>query len=136
MSITTCGILFANDGKLLVGHVAGQEHWDIPKGKIELNETPMEAAIRETYEEAGILVLSEQLTDLGEVPYRRGKQLHLFMHLGESPKTADILDAIAPNTRKELDDFCYVDLSELHLFLNKRMMRALGRAIFHNLGTL
>ena len=49
-------VLFRNDsGKnefLLLNYPQG--HWDFVKGKVELNETPHETAIRETKEETGI----------------------------------------------------------------------------------
>ena len=132
MSKLSCGILFIKDCKLLIGHVTGQKHWDIPKGKIEDGETPIQAAIRETYEEAGIVVQETELRDLGQHPYRRGKQIHLFVYTGNPPRTKDCIEAIATYKVKELDDFQYNEFGDLHKFLNERMMRALGRALFTN----
>lgn len=134
MSTVSSGILFINDSKLLIGHVTGQAHWDIPKGKIEDNETPIEAAIRETYEEAGIVVFPYELKDLGMVPYRQGKQLHLFAYIGTPPSTDTCIDSLKHSkSRIELDDFKYAEFGELHLFLNQRMIRALGRVLFNNI---
>ena len=49
-------VLFRNDSNknefLLLNYPQG--HWDFTKGKIEQNETPHDAAIRETREETGI----------------------------------------------------------------------------------
>ena len=49
-------VLFRNDSNknefLLLNYPQG--HWDFTKGKIEQNETPYDAAIRETREETGI----------------------------------------------------------------------------------
>lgn len=131
----SCGILFVRDGHLFIGHTTGQKHWDIPKGKIEPGETPIEAAIRETYEETGYVVRDESsLRDLGEVPYRRGKQLHLFMYTGSSfPDVNECKRIIAKRDVRELDDFQYVDFGDAPKYLNARMLRAIGRAVFQRL---
>ena len=53
MMRTVAGLLvYWNDKVLLVK----QKAWSIPKGKVEENETFLEAAIRETAEETGIHV--------------------------------------------------------------------------------
>ena len=46
------GILTDAKGRLLCIHRLG--HWDLPKGKLEQNETPEEAAAREVQEECGV----------------------------------------------------------------------------------
>ena len=53
---------------------------DIPKGKIESGETPIQAAIRETFEETGLSLKSNELKDLGEMAYSNDKNIHLFVH--------------------------------------------------------
>ena len=70
-------------GKVLACHAPNKEQgeftYDIPKGHIEEGEMPLPAALRELREEAGIL--PEQLSDIyeiGRVPYRKDKGLHLF----------------------------------------------------------
>lgn len=53
------GLLILRDGKvLLYRRVRPPEagHWNIPGGKIDLYETGMDAAIRETFEETGLVV--------------------------------------------------------------------------------
>lgn len=51
--------------------------WGIPKGAIDGNETPEEAARRETWEETG--VTAGDLVSLGTVTYRKsGKLIHGF----------------------------------------------------------
>ena len=68
--------------RLLVSHPTGnprdgRHSWDIPKGHIEEGETPIEAAYRELCEETSLTSV-EQVYEIGRVPYRSNKALHLF----------------------------------------------------------
>ena len=75
----SCGVVILNpDRELLLCHVTGQNHWDLPKGGIDPGETPLQAALRETREEAGLQLDAQALLDLGRVPYTNKKNLHLF----------------------------------------------------------
>ena len=75
----SCGVIILNDqAELLLCHVTGQAHWDLPKGGIASGETPLQAALRETREESGLLLDAGALLDLGQMPYRSRKDLHLF----------------------------------------------------------
>ena len=75
----SCGvILLDSSGRVLLAHATGTDHWDIPKGQGEPDETPIEASLRELREETGIVLAPERLTDLGRFAYRPDKDLHLF----------------------------------------------------------
>lgn len=75
----SCGVVILNpDRELLLCHVTGQNHWDLPKGGIDEGETPLEAAIRETREESGLRLQPDDLHDLGRFAYTNKKNLHLF----------------------------------------------------------
>jgi len=55
----SCGIvLFYSDEFLIIQHSTKSDevegHWDFPKGHVEGNETDLETATRELYEETGI----------------------------------------------------------------------------------
>ncbi|HEL9629766.1 TPA: NUDIX hydrolase [Streptococcus suis] len=41
-------------------------YWDIPGGRVEENELPCDAAVRECFEETGILITKENLTIIHE----------------------------------------------------------------------
>lgn len=63
-------------------------NWDFPKGRVEPGETPLDAAIRETAEEAGI---SDLALRWGEgycetLPYRQGKVARYY--LAETTRTS------------------------------------------------
>lgn len=75
----SCGIVLLDpDGRVLLAHATGTNHWDIPKGQGEPGETEVASARREMVEETGIDVNAERLIDLGRFVYRRDKDLHLF----------------------------------------------------------
>ena len=75
----SCGVVVINDAaELLLCHVTGQNHWDLPKGGPNEGETPLQAALRETREETGLALDASGLLDLGRMPYRARKDLHLF----------------------------------------------------------
>ena len=81
----SCGIVILDPTRqLLLCHVTGQRHWDLPKGGIHDGETPAEAAVRETMEETGLIFAPEALVDLGRFAYTGKKDLHLFAALGGS----------------------------------------------------
>ncbi|WP_105116703.1 NUDIX hydrolase, partial [Streptococcus suis] len=42
------------------------QYWDIPGGRVEENELPRDAAVRECYEETGISIAKENLTIIHE----------------------------------------------------------------------
>ena len=76
---TSYGVLIFNEQhQLLVAHVTGKHVWDIPKGGAESGEAPIEAAVRETFEETGVVLNPGDLQDLGLHPYLPAKDLHLF----------------------------------------------------------
>ncbi|MES2100638.1 MAG: NUDIX domain-containing protein [Pseudomonadota bacterium] len=78
----SCGVVILNrDRELLLCHVTGQNHWDLPKGGIDPDETPLEAALRETREESGLRLQPDALLDLGRFAYTNKKNLHLFATL-------------------------------------------------------
>ncbi len=75
----SCGIVFLNDeAELLLCHVTGHDHWDLPKGGGADDESPLQTALRETREETGLVLDPAGLLDLGCLPYRARKDLHLF----------------------------------------------------------
>lgn len=78
----SCGILILNPQReLLLCHVTGQDHWDLPKGGQNEGETPLQSALRETREETGLELAAEVLLELGRFEYRAKKDLYLFATL-------------------------------------------------------
>ena len=76
----SCGIFVESPGGVLLAHATGTPRWDLPKGRCEPGETPIEAALRECREETGLDFQPDRdrLVDLGQHAYLRKKDLHLF----------------------------------------------------------
>ena len=68
-----------NGWRLLV--LRAWRNWDFPKGRVEPNETPLDAAIRETAEEASITDLNFRWgeTFCETAPYRQGKIARCYL---------------------------------------------------------
>lgn len=97
----SCGIVLAREsqGGWMTLLLRAWHHWDFPKGLREMDEQPLEAAIRELAEETGI---ERPVFDWGERymetgPYSRGKTARYYLAqtaqeqvvLGPSPQTGE-----------------------------------------------
>ena len=77
--IDTAGIILRSPdaGIVLCKEPNSEYTWGIPKGKIDLGETPIQAAVRETIEEASILVTvegSKSNTPIKEVAIKKNSR--------------------------------------------------------------
>lgn len=81
MNIVSCGLVVRSPEGMLLAHATYTPRWDIPKGRLEDNETPLNAALRECFEETNLDLFEHRLkiVDLGMQRYIRGKDLHLFV---------------------------------------------------------
>ena len=75
---TSCGVIVTDRQRILLGHATRSPRWDIPKGVAELDEGFPATAAREVFEETGLTVALDELSELGVYPYLRGKDLALF----------------------------------------------------------
>lgn len=79
-NILSCGIIITSPSGWLLAHASRTPRWDIPKGRQDEGETPLETAVRECFEETNIDVSpwTDQIQDLGRQSYIKGKDLHVF----------------------------------------------------------
>jgi len=137
MKHVTCGILIFNEKKeLLVCHVTGQEHWDIPKGQSDVGELPLTTAIRETHEETGLIFSPDQLFDLGEHDYAKKKNIHLFRTV--VLKQSIILDKLtcvsqfvnlANVPQPEMDGYKWIQIPEIEMHCRNSMRTVLRKIL-------
>ena len=130
------GIIITDGKNILLGHSTGNSHWDIPKGEVDLGETTLETAIRETKEEIGLTFREEDLIDLGVYAYLKKKNLYLYkVILDEMPNIDDCVCDSFFKTKKgfelpEMDEFKIFSIEEGLTKLNKSMKKVF---IDHNL---
>ena len=132
----SCGVVILNqDRELLLCHVTGQNHWDLPKGGIDAGETPLQAALRETREECGWRLQGEALLDLGRFHYTTKKDLHLFatvqprVELKELRCESHYIDRASARHLPEMDGFGWFAFERVPSLCTPKMATVLGQRI-------
>lgn len=122
----SCGIIITNKEKILLGHVTNKNFWDIPKGIKGEDESYLECAIRELFEETGLKIDPKKLTSLGLFNYNKEKQLFLYEYIiNDLPniKELNCSSFFEKDDEKypEIDNFKYFNLVEAHLHMNDKL---------------
>jgi 8-oxo-dGTP pyrophosphatase MutT (NUDIX family) len=129
MRKSTCGVILTDGEQLVLGHVPGTGRWDIPKGGQAPGESFLITAIRELYEETGLVASPRELIELGPLCYRPDKDLILFLWQVErlpNPKTLKCRPIYSRRpgiTVLEFDRFRLARWDELPHLLPKRLAR-------------
>ena len=128
----SCGIVILTaQRELLLCHVTGQNHWDLPKGGIDADETPLAAALRETREESGLRLSADALIDLGRFRYTAKKNLHLFATLlpridvNELRCDSHYTDRHSGRRLPEMDGYGWFDLARVDALCTPKMAAVL-----------
>lgn len=121
----SCGTLILNgNGQILLCHVTGTSHWDIPKGMREPGESTLEAAQRELREETGLDFDYAQFEEIGGFAYQKHKNLHLYKV--RAPESLNRLDHLTCNSHflhrvtgrptPEMDGYCWASRDEIRSY--------------------
>jgi 8-oxo-dGTP pyrophosphatase MutT (NUDIX family) len=104
-------------------------NWDFPKGIVEPGEAPLDAAIRETAEEAAISDLAFRWGEryCETAPYGRGKVARYY--LAETGQTSVTLPISPELGRPEHDEWRWVSFDEAGRLLPPRLQPILAWAI-------
>jgi len=132
----SCGVVILNSQReVLLCHVTGQNHWDLPKGGIDLGETPLQAALRETREETGLRLAAQALLDLGQFSYTSKKNLHLFAtHLPRLELTAlrcesHYVDRLTRRRMPEMDGYGWFTWDRTSTLCTPKMAQVLSERL-------
>lgn len=112
-----------NEYKFLILR-AFKTFWDFPKGHIEANESPIDAAIRETYEETGIsseeLNFKWGLDNYTTKPFKKNTKIVTYF-IAETNKEKIILPINPKLGYPEHDMFKWVTYEEGKSIVNDRI---------------
>jgi len=111
-------VTFNDEGKILLMHHRGTDTWVAPGGSIEPGETPADAAVREMYEETGLIVELVSIKGVYGGPefvvnYSNGDKTSYVMTVFEAVKKSGKLEAI-DNEAKELAYFTLEEALKLN----------------------
>lgn len=126
--------IFNRSFELFVCHTTGRNRWDLPKGLIENNETAVMTAVRETYEETGLVFTEQQLSEIGIFQYLPQKQLHIFavsvqktaFRLAECNCASRFYDITTNNLKPEIDGYAWKSLRDMPTWCGNNLSRVLN----------
>lgn len=134
----SCGIVLMNEhDELFLAHTTASSHWDIPKGTADEGETPLQAALRETAEESGLVIQAGHVLDLGSFTYRSDKTLHLFaakvrregVDLAKCQCRSFFIHPLSSRELPEVDEFGWIPFQAIPAYCAKNMTRVLTRSL-------
>lgn len=132
----SCGVVIVNpDREILLCHVTGQQHWDLPKGGIDPGESPLQAALRETREETGMRLREDALLELGRFEYTAKKNLHLFaiclprFDVAQLHCESHYRDHHSGRDLPEMDDYRWFAFADAKAMCTPKMAAVLGGRI-------
>ena len=129
----SAGVVITDGSQLLVCHVTGAKHWDLPKGKVDPGENELQAAVRELQEETSMIVEPGKLEPLGQFPYKKTKDLILWLYRVEKmpdPRTLvcrSTFDSGKGVMRTEMDGFACVAWSRVEEYVVPDMLVVLKK---------
>jgi len=119
---TSCGTLILNTrGQILLCHVTGTQHWDIPKGMLESGESTLDASKREMREETGLEFDDALFEEIGRFHFQKYKKLHLYKvrapenleSLGHLVCTSYFSHPVTGEPTPEMDGFRWASRDEI-----------------------
>jgi 8-oxo-dGTP pyrophosphatase MutT (NUDIX family) len=141
----SAGLVILYDNKILLGHTTGRSWYSsygIPKGGIDDGETPIDAAIRETFEEVGLKINKNQIDPVEytfSLGYTKNKKqikkiVHYFIVKIDSLSDIGLSTLKIPKSQlqiEEIDWAGFLDLTEA----SKRIMKSQKSLLDHLIST-
>ena len=131
VAVGAAGAIFDGAGRvLLVHHTYGRLNWELPGGLVEPGESPDEGAIRELYEETGLVLEVDRLSGVYFEPeHALGPALHFVFRLRPRADSADLAPVAAS---PEVSEAAFWPIDELPRpisdFTERRIRDAVGDA--------
>lgn len=107
------GVLYkkANDGRLLVALIYRRNVWDLPKGKLDEDESIESCAVREVQEELGIvhIELGDHITDTLHYYTENGRRIEKYTAWFLMTTTEETL---TPEEEEDIEEAKFVEYEE------------------------
>lgn len=116
--IELSGNILVRDGEIMLLHREDEDHWEVPGGKVEEEESPTSAAVREAREEIGVEVELEK-------PFFSGEFQHdgeIYLWHGYIAEIVDGEPELEEDRFSELKWFSKDELEEAKLAPNLEMI--------------
>lgn len=117
------------DDKLLIVKAYYKKHWSLPSGIIDKDETPLQAAVRETHEEVGIRLNASALKFISVIDRYSEEFGHTYQFVFTTRITKNQIESITLQP-SEIDEYAFVSREEI-LSEDRNSGRWLGKAIYH-----
>lgn len=125
---TAMGAVFDDEGRVLLGKRADVGVWTLPGGIIDPAEQPADAAVREVFEETGIVAVPEVLTSIGvssPLTYPNGDQVQYLEYCFRC-RLAGGVAAVADGELSEVGWHALDGLPELGATTRRLLASAVG----------
>ncbi|MFA6754166.1 MAG: NUDIX hydrolase [Candidatus Paceibacterota bacterium] len=121
-------LIFNQNDELLIVKPSYKDHWSIPGGVIEENESPRLACIRETEEETGLYIENLEFLSVDFVPPKTkvSENLH-FIFFGGILKEEEIKKIKILN--EEIEDYKFLTVEKALLLLGKNLGKRIEKSI-------
>ena len=130
----SAAVLMTDGEKFLAIHPTGWPNllWDLPKGGIEPEEDPKQAAIREFYEETGQKINISHLRKVGKFPLLPRKDVILFTYSMDklpSIESMRCLSVFGEKDTPEVNKWKHISFDEMKRYMRPEMYYMIRKAI-------
>ena len=134
--------LILTDGNVILGGRAtglilpnGKPKWDLPKGGVDKNESPLQTVIRETREETSLRIKPTDVVDRGMFHFSNMKDLHIFLMkveklpaIGKMKCTSYFMNDEGKKTL-EIDKHKYIKIKDMKRYFQDNLINAINKAM-------
>ena len=124
-------LIFDTDNKLLIVKPSYKDHWSIPGGVVEKNESPYDACKREVFEEVGLQITPTKLLAVNYMGDEKDEIDALMFIFDSGVLSCDFKEKIKLQ-ENEIEEYKFIETHEISANLGYRMSHILNQFINDN----